>query len=98
MLDSGELLGTLSNDLGGKPIMAKLDGKANHEDQDRLEPIAIVGYSFRFPGDATNSKAFWQMMMEKRCATSDTPEDRISISQWQHPDGKRRGQVRLAFH
>lgn len=86
MLDSSDLPGAVHNGPGGK---------TSPGDQDRLEPIAIVGYSFRFPGDATDSKAFWNMMMEKRCAMSDTPEDRISISQWKHADGRRRGQVRI---
>jgi hypothetical protein len=62
-------------------------------DSDKLEPIAIVGFSFRFPGKATDSKAFWQMMMDKRCAVTDSPEDRISVSGWYHPDRRRRGQV-----
>ncbi|KAH8426120.1 uncharacterized protein LDX57_003862 [Aspergillus melleus] len=97
MLDSGDLLGLPHNGLGGQPEVVSLDGQSNLGEQDRLEPIAIVGYSFRFPGDATDSKAFWKMMMEQRCATSDTPEDRISIPQWQHPDGRRRGQVRSSF-
>ncbi|KAK1144041.1 Type I Iterative Polyketide synthase (PKS) [Aspergillus melleus] len=92
MLDSGDLLGLPHNGLGGQPEMLSLDGQSNLREQDRLESIAIVGYSFRFPGDATDSKAFWKMMMEQRCVTSDTPEDRISIPQWQHPDGRRRGQ------
>lgn len=59
------------------------------------EPIVVVGFAFKFPGDATDSTSFWNMMMEQRCAMTSTPADRISESAWHHPDQSRRGQVSL---
>jgi len=32
---------------------------------DRQKPIAIVGMSFRFPGDATTPDGFWDILREK---------------------------------
>ncbi|KAI9927532.1 hypothetical protein MW887_003150 [Aspergillus wentii] len=61
-------------------------------DEDKLEPIAIIGHCFRFPGDAVNDEGFWKMMMEKRCAMTEAPADRMSVSGWHHPDKRRRGQ------
>jgi acyl transferase domain-containing protein len=62
-------------------------------DTDKLEPVAIVGMSFGFPGEATTSQSFWNMMMEKRNASQDFPKERLSIDAIYHPDSNRRGQV-----
>lgn len=62
-------------------------------DEDKLKPIAIVGFCFRFPEDAVSPRGFWDMMMEKRCAMTESPKDRISVPGWHHPDSRRRGQV-----
>ncbi|KAF7595543.1 hypothetical protein BBP40_005578 [Aspergillus hancockii] len=76
---------------GHAVLSAPIDG-VTHPDGDRLEPVAIVGFSFRFPGQATDCKGFWEMMMDKRCAASESPGDRINVSGWYHPDRRRRGQ------
>ncbi len=51
-----------------------------------LPPLAIIGMSFRFPQDATSPSAFWKMMVEKRCASTETPGDRFNVSSHYHPD------------
>ncbi|KAJ5721630.1 uncharacterized protein N7483_009564 [Penicillium malachiteum] len=58
----------------------------------KLEPIAVVGYSYRFPGEAVNDGDFWQMLIDKRCAMTEFPSNRINVSGWCHPDKRRRGQ------
>jgi len=63
------------------------------EDHDTLEPIAIVGFSFGFPGNATSSDAFWKMLMSKRGSTTGIPEQRFSSAAMYHPDANRKGQV-----
>lgn len=65
-----------------------------HDIEKDVEPIAIVGYAFRFPEDAVDDQQFWNMMMEKRCVSSDAPTDRWNVAGWHHPDKRRRGQVR----
>lgn len=62
-------------------------------DQDRRDPIAIVGVSFGLPAGATTSDTFWKMMMEKRNASQDFPASRLNIDQIYHPDPNRKGQV-----
>lgn len=92
-LDSKVSSGTPHNGLSnGHRGPTRPDENTGYADDDRLEPIAIIGYAFQFPGDATDSEGFWKMMMEKRCASSEAP-DRISASGWCHPDRRRRGQV-----
>ena len=51
----------------------------NGSDQDKLEPIAIVGLACRFPQDATSPEAFWQMLIDARSAMTDVPRDRFNI-------------------
>jgi acyl transferase domain-containing protein len=68
---------------------------AKHEDgQMRLNvaplmPLAIIGLSFRFPQEAVTSKAFWKMITDKRCASTDTPPDRWRVDSHYHPDNNR---------
>ncbi|KAK3321988.1 putative polyketide synthase [Apodospora peruviana] len=62
-------------------------------DEDKIEPIAVVGLSFGFPAGATTSEAFWKLMMEKRNVSQDFPKSRLDVDQIYHPDPSRRGQI-----
>ena len=57
-------------------------------------PIAIVGYSLRFPQDATSSEAFWRMLVEGRSARSEVPGDRFNLDAFHHPSSTRHDSVR----
>lgn len=76
--------------VNGKPI------EVEPIDDDILDPIAIVGFSFQFPG-ATDSDALWEMMLDKRCVAKEAPKERLNVDGWYHPDSNRRGQV-LSIH
>ncbi len=65
-------------------------------DMDRLEPVAIVGMSFGFPGEANTSQSLWDMMMSKKNASREFPKDRLDVDGLYHPDPNRRGQVILS--
>ncbi|GIJ99437.1 type I iterative polyketide synthase [Aspergillus viridinutans] len=56
---------------------------------DSLPPLAVVGLSFKFPEDATSSDAFWQMLLEGRCVSTEFPADRMNIDAHYHPDRNR---------
>ena len=64
------------------------------QDRDIVEPIAVVGFSLRFPEDAISADSFWEMLMEGRCTATEFPEDRLSVDAVYHPDENRRGTVR----
>ena len=64
---------------------ASLDGIAKA----RLEPIAVVGFSIKFPQDATSHESFWKMLMEKRCSMTEWPQDRLNLDAFYHPDSSR---------
>jgi acyl transferase domain-containing protein len=59
------------------------------ENHNYLVPLAIIGFSLRFPQDAVSSESFWKLIMEKRCASSDFPPGRMNIDAHHHPDINR---------
>ena len=64
------------------------------QDRDLVEPVAVVGFSLRFPENAISADSFWEMLMEGRCTATEFPEDRLSVDAVYHPDENRRGTVR----
>lgn len=56
---------------------------------DKMEPIAVIGFAARLPGDATSAKAFWQILSEGRSARTKIPHDRFNIDAFYHPDNER---------
>ena len=63
---------------------------------DISEPIAIVGFGFQYPQEATSVEAFWDMLMSARCAMTVPPENRFCVEAFHHPDPSRRDTVRIA--
>jgi acyl transferase domain-containing protein len=43
------------------------------------EPIAVIGFSLKFPQDADSPQSFWDMLYEGRCASSDFPLERLNV-------------------
>ena len=60
-------------------------------EQDALEPMAIVGMSCRFPGDASSPQGFYEMLVKGRSAWSEIPKDRFNIDAYYHPYNARSG-------
>ena len=67
---------------------------ANHSEQDKMEPIAIIGLSLRFPQDAISPQTFWKMLMEKRSAMTEVPSDRFDVQGFYEAGEHRTGMVR----
>ncbi|KAI9162660.1 reducing type I polyketide synthase [Paramyrothecium foliicola] len=42
-------------------------------------PLAIIGMSFRFPGEAVSTQGFWNMLMKKTCTAKKIPVERFHI-------------------
>ncbi|KAK4447399.1 hypothetical protein QBC34DRAFT_440144 [Podospora aff. communis PSN243] len=53
------------------------------------EPIAIIGMSCRFAGDATNPERFWDMLAQGRNAWSEIPSARFNPKGVFHPDPEK---------
>lgn len=56
---------------------------------DKLEPVAIIGFSLKFPQDAVTADAFWQMLCEARSAMTEVPQDRFNIDAFYHANSDR---------
>lgn len=63
-------------------------GTLEEEEEHRLEPIAVIGFSLEIP-QATTPDTFWKMLTEKRCAMTDWPKDRINLDAFYHADANR---------
>ena len=48
-------------------------------DGDGSDPIAVCGFSLKFPQEAISANAFWEMLLERRCASTDFPVNRLNI-------------------
>ena len=66
---------------------------AHGVDRDRLEPIAVIGFSARFPQDAKSPESFWQMLKEGRSAMTEVPKDRFNIDSFYHSNAGRHDRV-----
>jgi hypothetical protein len=49
-------------------------------DGNDAEPVAIIGFSFKFPDDADTPEGFWKMLLEQRCAAREFPADRMNVN------------------
>ena len=57
------------------------------------EPIAIVGMACRYPGDADNPAAFWQMLCEGRDGIQEITPDRWSLRAIHDPEPGKSGKT-----
>ena len=72
----------------------KDDSRSDAFEQDIVEPIAVVGFSLKFPQDATSPEAFWKMIVEKRCAMTDIPPERLNMESFYGTDKNRNDMVK----
>ena len=61
--------------------------------QDKLEPIAVIGFSLRFPQDAISPAALWQMLVEKKSAFTEFPKNRFNFDAFYHQNQNRNDTV-----
>ena len=62
------------------------------------EDIAVIGLDLRFPGDASTTESFYEMLQTGRSALSDIPNDRYNLDAFYHPDQDRAGAVSRHNH
>ncbi|RSL50081.1 hypothetical protein CEP54_012120 [Fusarium duplospermum] len=55
------------------------------------QPIAIIGLSGRFGGEAENPGKLWEMLKNNRSALGKVPETRYNPDGFYHPNGERAG-------
>jgi acyl transferase domain-containing protein len=62
-------------------------------DNMKSEPIAIIGMSCRFPGDADTPQGFWELLSRGESAWGKVPSDRFNVDNYYHPSPERGGAV-----
>jgi acyl transferase domain-containing protein len=63
------------------------------EGVDMMEAIAVIGFSMRFPQEATTAEGFWDILRQGRSVMTEVPPDRFNINGFYHPDASRAGTV-----
>jgi len=66
-------------------------------EQDILEPVAIIGFSLKFPQDATDAESFWKMLCQGRSARTEIPTNRFNVDAHYDPDTGAPGMVNTGF-
>lgn len=69
-----------------------------HEMPPAGEPIAVVGMSCRFSGEATSVEGLWEMLRHGRTGHGPVPSSRYQASAWHHPSHERKGAVGLPLY
>ncbi|KAH8811665.1 putative polyketide synthase [Xylogone sp. PMI_703] len=69
--------------------------RSSQEKPDQTMPIAIIGMSCRFAGDATSPEKLWEMCAAGRNAWSEIPSTRFNQKSFYHPNGAREGSTNV---
>lgn len=77
--------------LSERCYLANVDGLRPSGNDDA---VAVIGIAIKFPGDASSTEAFWEMLMNRRSALSDVPKDRFNVDAFWSPDAFEPGTVR----
>ncbi|PYI26785.1 hypothetical protein BP00DRAFT_460764 [Aspergillus indologenus CBS 114.80] len=59
------------------------------EDNYDAPALAVVGFAFEFPPNASTSDSLWEMISKGRTASTDFPQDRMNIDAFYHPSQER---------
>ncbi|KAI6496398.1 putative Hybrid PKS-NRPS biosynthetic cluster [Pyricularia oryzae] len=56
-----------------------------------MEPVAIIGYSLRFPGGADTPSKFWELLTSGRDISREPDPRRLNLSKFHHAKGEHHG-------
>ena len=73
--------------------LQKMQSKLDAIEQDRTEPIAIIGMGCRFPGHANSPEAFWHLLQQGQDAVTEVPSDRWNIDAYYDPNPAAPGKM-----
>lgn len=55
------------------------------------KPIAVIGSSCRFPGNASSPSKLWEFLLSPRDISKRPPADRFDLDGFYHPDSEHHG-------
>jgi acyl transferase domain-containing protein len=68
-----------------------------HAQQEKNEPIAVIGLACRFPGDACTPADYWQLLHQGVDAISEIPADRWPVDSLYDPDPDVAGKMSTRY-
>ncbi|KAB8314798.1 type I polyketide synthase [Tolypothrix campylonemoides VB511288] len=71
----------------------KIQFNLQAQENDKKEPIAIIGMGCRFPGGADNPEAFWRLLRDGEDAISEVPPERWDINAYYNPEPNTPGKI-----
>ena len=74
-------------------LQAKLDAA----EQQRHEPLAIIGLGCRIPGGACNAEQFWDLLRQGRFGVREIPSDRWPVDEYFDPNPDAPGKIATRF-
>lgn len=89
--------GVNGNGVKGHHESAHLSAPSLEEGPEATIPIAVVGMSCRFAGDATSPEKLWQLCADARTGWCEIPSDRFNKAAFFHPLGEKSGAVCIAI-
>ncbi|KAI0120848.1 hypothetical protein F4776DRAFT_672631 [Hypoxylon sp. NC0597] len=63
-----------------------------------MEPIAVVGFSFKLPGDVLDETSFWNMMYTRANQMTEWPDTRITTDSFYDMDPQQRWALETSYH
>ncbi|KAF2106989.1 polyketide synthase-like protein [Lophiotrema nucula] len=71
------------------------DANIDLDQESPFEPIAIVGFSLKFPQDAVSEESFWDLLQQRRSTMTEVPQDRWNGDAFFKPEGNKAGTMKV---
>ncbi|MEO5330728.1 MAG: amino acid adenylation domain-containing protein [Magnetococcus sp. YQC-5] len=75
----------------------EMRAKLKAVEESKIEPIAVIGMSCRFPGHANTPERFWELLQSGTDAITEVPQDRWNAEAWHHPDPETPGTINTRY-
>jgi hypothetical protein len=66
----------------------RIEAEMHEADEELLEPLAVIGFSFKFPQGADSVEGLWNILEERRDVVTSWQPDRMNFHAF-HPDNNR---------
>lgn len=74
-------------------IIEKLETKCQTQEQEKKEPIAVIGMGCRFPGGADTPEKFWHVLQQPTDVIKEIPHSRWDANAYYHPNLDAPGKI-----
>src|SRR5579883_675101 len=74
-------------------LAMRTQSKLDAIEQERTEPIAIIGMACRFPGGAQDPESFWRLLRDGVDTVTEVPPERWDADAYYDPDPQAQGKM-----